>query len=134
MSDTTETIAQGDAQERAYQAALRYASDLGAQHGKSAASWVEIPDERTARLILAGMEDCDPAILDTLPSADLSGQWADMLNGPALVSDALSEAGMDDDADAWPDAYSDWFNDICDAYELAFDNAAKDEVSRRARF
>lgn len=123
-----------EATDKSYSAALDYARDLGAQHGKSAASWVEIPDERTARLILAGMEDCDSAILDTLPSADLSGQWAGMLSGPALVSDALSEAGMDDDADAWPDAYSDWFTDICDAYELAFDNAAEDEVSRRARY
>ena len=144
-----------DATDKSYSAAIGYARDLGAQHGRNAASWVEIPDAATARAILAGMEDGDPAILDFLPSPDLSGQWAGMMTGPELVHDAWDHGAWNARIDAGDHltgpAYADWhaqhvawydaqdletlgFSDICDAYETAFSDAAEDEVSRRARY
>lgn len=153
--DTIETIAQGDAQERAYLAALSYAKDLGERHGRNAASWIDIPDAATARAILAGLEDGDPAILDTLPSPDLSGEWAGTLTGPELVWDAWDHGAWQARLDAKDHIhglpYDDWhaqhvawyeaqdletlgFSTICHAYEDAFRDAAEDEVSRRARY
>lgn len=124
------------ANDPAYDRAIAYAADLGATDGRAAAGWYfdgnTSPDAYTA--VLAGIEDGDPAVLDTFPSADLSGQWADSLTGPALVRDALQSAGIDLDSD---DAVTDdsvaWDNDICDAYESAFSTAVEDEIGRVAR-
>jgi hypothetical protein len=115
---------------RSHLSPLAYARELGAEHGRAAASWVfdgNTPQDAYARA-LKGIEDGDPAVLDTLPSADLSGEWADTLTGPQLVADAISYAGGSDDLS------DDWFTNICDAYETAYDDAVLDEVSRVARF
>lgn len=114
----------------AYDRAIEYARETGRQAGKAAASWFDIPDARTARAILAGIEDGDPAILDTLPYADLSGEWADSLTGPQLVEDALSDAGLPPTGGDAPDGL---FADICDAYEQAFQEAAEDAITAAAR-
>lgn len=119
--------------------AISYARDLGTEHGKAAASWYfdgNTPAETYPR-ILKGIEDGDPETLDTFPHPDLSGQWADSLTGPDLVRDAIADATgiYDDSADAWTDdPFSILFSDICDAYELAFDTAAQDEIERMARY
>ena len=124
-----------------YDAALAYARTLGAEHGHAAATWYEVSDAKDAAAVLAGIEDGDPAILDTFPFPDLSGQWADGLTGPKLVDDALSDTDMrhDDRHDLYADAYrdscarckaGDWFSDICDAYEDAFRVAVELEVAR----
>lgn len=150
MADTTTDIARRDADERAFLMALQYARETGTAHGRAAASWYEIRDEATARAILSGLEDGDPAILDTLPSADLSGEWADTLTGPQLVADAWAEGlcsdyravGMDHTAayEAAADRYivlrdagEDAFSELCDAFELAFSEAAEDAIARAAR-
>lgn len=121
----------------AYDAAIEYARSLGAEHGHAAATWYfdgNTPADAYAP-VLRGIEDGDPAILDTLPAPDLSGQWADSLTGPQLVRDALAAADIDLSAD---DSVTDdsvaWDNDICDAYEFAFSSAAEDEIARVARY
>lgn len=120
--------------------ALAYARTRGEQDGRNAVSWFDWmggwsgpdPEKRAARAILAGIEDGDPAVLDTLPAADLSGQWADTLTGPQLVADAWIEAGITD----WRSLTGEHdaaFTDICDAYETAFSQAVEDEIARAAR-
>lgn len=121
----------------AYDAAIAYARDLGAEHGRNAASWVDLPDRQRARDLadaLAGDLDSDPhgaradAMLEALPHADLSGEWAGELTGPQLTADAIAESGAsDDDAGSLTTA-------VCDAYEEAFDDAMRAAVSRRARY
>lgn len=121
-----------------YDAAIRYARELGATHGRNAASWVEI-DESNAATILAGITDGDPEVMDTLPSPDLSGQWADSLTGPELVHDAFEGSGAEDDPSVtnWfrvPTAHVDWFDDVCSAYEDAFSEHAQYAVEDRCRY
>jgi hypothetical protein len=135
----------------AFNRAIIYARELGRQHGANVAidyinetierdrTWRPRPTAaEDARRILKGLEDGDPAILDELPFADLSGQWADTLTGPQLVSDAIGAA---DDGSQPMEAFElaahnwtrDWFSDICDAYENAFSDAVIDAVETRAR-
>lgn len=107
---------------------MLYARKLGKDAGRAAASWYfdgNTSDE-TYRTVARGLEDGDPAILDTLPVADLSGEWADTLTGPQLAKDALESVGVDPEAEP----YVDWFADICDAYSEAFDEAAMAEIER----
>ena len=119
----------------AYDAAIAYAADRGAQDGRNAAEWWlqdtiggrvrPRVDRMAAGAILRGLADGDPAVLDILPYADLSGEWADTLTGPQLVAAAL-DAGEGGD-------YMGWYSDVCDAYEAAFSEAVEAEVSRAAR-
>ena len=68
-----------------------------------------------AERILAGLDDGDPEILDGIPAADLSGQWADGLTPRGL----LDWIGADPDSTRAAEAES----DLCDAYESAFERA-----------
>ncbi|MEW9530629.1 hypothetical protein [Microbispora sp. NPDC049125] len=108
----------------------------GTEDGKNAASWWQqdalggraTGDTRTAaRRILKGIEDGDPQILDELPAADLSGQWADGTTEQSLYDDAKQPE--------WP-TYHDLDDDsseIGDAYRDAYDQAVVDEVTRYCR-
>lgn len=113
-----------------YETAIAYASALGTEHGESAATWVEIGDTETAAALRAGIIDCDPEILDQLPYADLSGEWADTLTGQQLVMDAMAEADYDDE-DGDSSVFADIFNGVCDAYEVAFGAALTLAVETR---
>jgi len=161
--DSAERLARLD-----YERAIAYATERGTRSGTAAASWYEMssiggsaPDRlvydasgrivdsaiaSAARAILAGLESGDPAILDTLPYADLSGQWADTLTGPDLVRDTLVHIGARHcDGSTDPDPFGhepgacnicDWYDatgDICDAYAFAFDVAAQDAIESAAR-
>lgn len=115
----------------AYWQAWAYARREGRNAGRNAAEWyvmetfggrVNPPhDVENARGILRGIEDGDPAVLDTLPYPDLSGEWADTLTGPQLVEDAYYPNDPDMDA----------FTDICDAYETAFSQESEDFIVQR---
>jgi hypothetical protein len=123
-----------------YDRAIAYAAEIGREHGTNAASWVfdgNTSDETYAR-ILAGLDDGDPEILDSLPAPDLSGQWADSLTGPRLIVDALDAAGHSrETVHASTYGYcresEEWGADICDAYENAFSDAVSDAVETAAR-
>jgi hypothetical protein len=102
------------------------AKGLGREHGKNAAAWW-IQDTLTnnyrdpaghARTILQGIEDGDPAVLDTLPWSDLSGEWAD----GNTAADVYRELGIDWTKD--PDMY------LIDLYESTFADAMLLEVTR----
>lgn len=115
----------------AYDRAIEYARETGAENGRAAASWCF--DGNTTRetyaAVLKGIEAGDPEVLDTLPAADLSGEWADTLNGPALYRDACESAGLVESDGAYQS-----FDEICDAYESAFSTAVMDELTRAARY
>lgn len=125
----------------AYDKAIAYATERGAKDGASAATWYVFdagpwhgPDQTTlnARAVLRGIENGDPAVLDRFPAADLSGQWADSLTGPALAHDAVVEAGVPLD-DEHEQAEQDWFDVICTAYEAAYNTAVEGAIAAAAR-
>lgn len=131
----------------AYDDALAYATAEGTRDGTNAAGWyvmdafgdrvANLADaKRSAAAVLRGIEDGDPAVLDTLPYADLSGQWADTLTGPALLGDAFG-CGYGDDSGHAADEAMFWHGDdltaVCDAYGTAYAQAAADAIATAAR-
>lgn len=108
--------------------------ERGKQDGLAAASWFfdgNTPVE-SYREVLKGIEDGDPMITDSLPSADLSGQWAD---SPTAESILREELGTEIEQYRDADGYADWdvLNDLIAAYEEAFSEAAQDEIVRTCR-
>lgn len=85
------------------------AEEIGAEHGKSAATWYEIPDAATAQKILTGIDDGDPEILDTFADPP-TGEFA----GDYTFKDLYRDLGIgeDDDSDdmALHNAYLDAWN------------------------
>jgi hypothetical protein len=104
------------------------AEGLGADAGKAAGSWYfdGNSSEDAMRAFLVGIEEGDPAVMDTLPSAPLSGEWADDLTPHSLF---VELAGMEYD-NTLTDALCD---ELCSAYELAYMTAAENEAVRYAR-
>lgn len=111
-----------------YRETMRAARVEGARAGKSAASWWDDPRNDYAA-VLDGLEAGDPAILDTLPWLDLSGQMAD---GPT-DRDILDRCVVGADAtDAdWEDGTVD---EVIDAFRDAHDDALRAEVERICRY
>lgn len=118
--------------------ACEYARAEGAERGRNAAEWyaqdtfggrVTRGADAAARKVLQGIDDGDPEIWDTLPVPDLSGEWADLLNGSQLVSDAVEAAGIDEETE---DVNS-LFADVCDAYENAFHDSVVATIARYAK-
>ena len=121
--------------------AIDYARTLGTEHGTNAAEWYLQDVLRSTRSaveikrITDGINDGDPEIMDSLPTADLSGQWADTLTGPALVEQAAWESlGDDADADDLAEFAGNAFTDVCDAYEYAYSDAVTAEIERACRY
>lgn len=104
------------------------AARIGREHGESAATWFEIADVDAARRIVAGLTDGDPEILDSLPAADLSGQWADGYTPRQLLNEIAVEL------DVWSvgQEMTDLWDDACSAYEFAFDDAVHSAVEASA--
>ncbi len=96
----------------------------GLEDGTAAGSWVidGNTSTETARKILDGIEDLDPMILDVLPSAPLSGEYADGL----LPRDVLGWYGMTEDDTA--------ADSILSAYEDGYSEGVMHEVERSARY
>lgn len=106
-----------------YAAALQAAKAAGREHGRSTGSWVidgNTSDE-TIHTLLQGLEDGDPAVLDSLPADPLSGEWADDPT-PASV---LQEFSYTDDDPAIDD-------EILQAYEDGFYEAVRETVENDA--
>lgn len=115
-----------------YEEAIDKATEIGREHGRNAASWFEAD---AWDRVLAGIRDGDPEILDMLPTADLSGQWADGYTPTQLYEDATggnwhADASFRND---W-DANQEILNGLCDAYELGFSEAVEAEITRRAEY
>lgn len=107
------------------------ARELGREHGTNAAAWwrQDAIGGRTtgdvmtyARQVLEDLDDGNPSLLDSLPSPDLSGKWAD---GPTPQSLA-EHAGIDPRDGIYAD-------ELCNVYEAAFNDAVHAEVARMCR-
>lgn len=101
---------------------LEQAEAEGYDHGKAAGSWVldGNSDPDGARRILRGIEEGDPAILDHLPSAPLSGEWADSL----LPRDVLAWYELTEDNDA--------ADHVLSAFEDGYDRGVLEQVEHDA--
>lgn len=117
-----------------YEVAKAFARDLGREHGRNAASWAfdGNSDETTYRAVLEGIEAGDPEVFDIIPTADLSGEWADTLTGPDLAQQAAEASGMASWA-AGGDMVDVFFQEVCDAYEEAFNDTAAAEIEKACR-
>lgn len=100
-----------------------HAAKLGTEHGTNAGGWVDVTSDGAARRWVKGIEDGDPEVLDGLPGAPLSGEYADSYGMADLYRD-LGVEKWDDSDDA----------ELCRAYEDAYDEAVHAEVERRARY
>lgn len=106
------------------------ANKLGAEAGTAAGTWYEV-DSSSAERVLLGIDEGDPEVLDTLPSCDLSGQLADVPGSEDVLRSIYSEAGVEWSILAEADLYR---SDTLDIYEIAFNDAACEEVVRQARY
>lgn len=102
------------------------ATELGAEHGKNAASWYF--DGNTSiesyRRVLKGIDDGDPEILDTFPTDNLSGEWADGYD----TRDLERDLGLNSFSDVL------LIDECATAYMNAFSQAVTDEIERVARY
>lgn len=98
------------------------AATVGAEHGTAAAQWVNV-DGLNAQWYVRGLADGDPAVLDSLPTVPMTGEWADDY-GPADLYRDL-EVTADDDGDD---------PDLVNAYVSAWIGALQAEVERRALY
>src|SRR5262249_41773569 len=102
---------------------LDRAREAGREHGLAAASWYfdgNTSDE-TYRTVLAGIDEGDPAVLDTFPSSPLSGEYA----GDPTPQTVFADLDMTGDED-----YAD---DVIEAYEDGFYQASSEAIERAAR-
>lgn len=111
------------------------ARKLGAEHGKNAAGWYFDGNTSadTYRAVLAGIENGDPAVLDTFPAADFSGQWADGYSVGELWFDCGGPESPD--VQSWGDVADEQElqGELADIYSDAFSEAVSDEIGRVAR-
>jgi hypothetical protein len=106
-----------------YEAILARAREAGEAHGRAAGSWYfdGNTSEETYAAVLRGIEDGDPAVLDTFPCAPLSGEWAD---------DPTPESVLEDLGVTWENPCAD---DCILAYEEGFYEASADGIAETAR-
>ncbi len=103
------------------------ATELGADAGRAAASWVTNGNTTPAtyRRILQGIEDGDPEVFDAYRTPDLSGEYAGDPT-PATLADELGLTADEDDDGSL-------ITECCDAYCDAASQAFWDELERVCR-
>ncbi|SRR6266851_1318210 len=104
------------------------ASKLGTEHGQAAASWVfdgNTTDE-TYRAVLAGMDEGDPQILDSIRTPDLSGEFADSYTDQDLAADL----DLDQDSDDLDDAASACLDAASEAFWAEVERVAREHVEQ----
>ena len=115
--------------------------DAGHDHGIDAARWWEqdtiggrasVDTRLVAAAYLQGIEDGDPAVIDSLPHLDLSGQWADGPTASDLYDTAMSAPTyvMLAEVPAWDDLPAEVQAELTDAYADAHAEAVVTEVER----
>lgn len=123
---------------RAWERVLDAIRDQGRADGANAAEWwaqdaiggraATGDTERTARRIIAGMDDCDPEIYDGLPHADLSGEMAD-----GETARGLYETHAEDGMPEWDDLPEWCAGEIANHYEEKYNEAAESGVADACR-
>ena len=106
---------------------LRQAKRDGREAGINAASWVfdgNTPRASYAR-VLKGLDEGDPAVLDSINAPNLSGEWADSPTPVSLASDY----GLDDKRD--PDGLI--CEEACEAWENAASDSFWSEIEKECR-
>jgi hypothetical protein len=113
-----------------YRTAETAAASIGTEHGRNAASWVTDgnTDNLTYVNLWKGLECGDPAIWDSLPSPDLSGEWADGYSFRDLERDVFGASESLDEVERGTDAAAHAMCDIRTAVADAYDNAFRDAV------
>lgn len=109
---------------------IKAADTLGEQDGRDAASWyfTGSEDRDQYQQVLKGIEDGDPAILDTLPGSPLSGEFAGDMAPNALYEQlGVTELQLRN----WEQ--SDELDQLCTAYEEGFSTGVGDEITRQCR-
>lgn len=82
--------------DRGFEIACKQAYAIGREHGKNAASWIDVDSDDVARNILRGFEDGDPEFYDSLPKHGMSGEWADSYTMENLIEELeLDRDGLD---------------------------------------
>jgi len=107
---------------------LRKARRDGRDAGRNAASWCFDGNttDATYRYVLKGLEDGDPAVLDTYSAPNLSGEWADAPTPQSLAEDY--------DLDTTNDPDSTRLDEACSVWEDAASEAFWKELERTARY
>lgn len=123
VAEAAETMAEAYDDDESYVDAARV---VGREHGRNAASWTEIDGAGIAQRILTGIDDGDPAVMESLPQPDLSGEWADGYTVERLRDDVGAPDDRDDDLVTLSTR-------LADAYEEAFTDAAHEVIGARCR-
>ncbi len=115
-----------DSREERHEAESDRMRDLGEQYGRSASTWLldgNSTDEAAERL-LRGILEGDPEIMDALPSAPFSGEWAD---GPTIPG-MLAEADVDDADELEPERSDELATAFEDGYGSGVQLGAEEEA------
>jgi hypothetical protein len=119
--------------DRSWQPVLDALREAGARAGRDAADWWEqdtlggrASGDTAARaaVILAGLDNLDPRIVDALPVCDLSGRWAD-----APTEADLYHAAAPEHAPGWDGLDAQSRDEAIEAYRDGFDTAVHDRVA-----
>jgi hypothetical protein len=111
-----------------YIAALKEAEKLGRRHGAGAADWYwdrTEPHRQDFLVVLQGIRDGDPAILDTFNTSNvLSGEMADSMTPQRLYEEiGLSETNLRN----WEGSFE--LDEICSMYEREFSSGYEEAVA-----
>lgn len=112
------------------------ARELGAEHGRAAASWYFDGNTTAATYAatLRGIEEGDPAVYDTFPGSPLSGEYADGMT-PSRLAAELGLAAPDDGIAGSSEelAAAELADAVCTAYEEGYHDAVADAIAAAAR-
>jgi len=103
------------------------ATGLGQRHGRGSAEWYfdrSEPSRDDYLRVLKGIEDGDPAILDTFVSGSLSGEWADDMTPRSLF----------DELDMTDSQIITLGDEVCEAFEQGFNSAYQDKVVETCQY
>lgn len=96
------------------------AARIGTEHGRSAATWVEISSANAGQ-ILAGITDGDPAVMDSFREPDLSGEFA----GDYTERDLAGALGIGEDSYALDDAATAYLDAASTAFWQALEHRCR---------
>ena len=114
---------------------LEQATELGKKAGIAAGSWYfnGPRDTETDQRVLDGIENCDPEIMDTLPTPDLSGEHADGPTPKSIFEEILGEGAWDHFYEDNEDTFEWLNNSIVSSWEQGFQEGVEFEITNTIR-